>query len=240
MGGIAIELKNISKKYILRHEKPTLIESVLGHGKEDVFWALKDIDLKVRRGETVGIIGPNGSGKTTLLKIIAGITTPTEGGVEVKDKVVSLIELGAGFHPELTGEENIYLNGMIIGISKEEIKKKFTKIIKFASIGSFIDTPLYTYSDGMRLRLGFAIAVHSEPDILILDENMAVGDADFKKKSQEKIKGFIKEGKTLIIASHQFDLLRKNVRRVVWLDRGKINKDGPTEKVLKRVENLYS
>ena len=240
MSEISVKLTSISKKYMLHHERPTLVENIIGRGRDEVFWALRNINLKIEKGDTLGIIGPNGSGKTTLLEIIAGITSPTEGEIVIKGKVISLIDLGAGFHSDLTGEENIFFNGQIIGLTRKETRKKFKKIVDFADIGGFIDTPLYTYSDGMRLRLGFAVAVHSEPDILILDENIAVGDADFRQKSQEKIKDFIKQGKTLIIASHSFDLLRELVQRIVWLDKGRLRDDGKVNLILGKVEKIYS
>jgi ABC-type polysaccharide/polyol phosphate transport system ATPase subunit len=239
MKDVAVKLENISKRYTLYHEKPTLVENVLKKGRREEFWALRDVNLIIKKGESIGIIGPNGSGKSSVLKIISGITKATSGKVETQGKVISLIELGAGFQPEFTGEENIYLNGMIIGMGRKEVKDKLRRIIKFADIGGFIDTPIYTYSDGMRLRLGFAIAVHSDLDTLVLDENIAVGDADFKKKSREKIKDFIEQGKTLIIASHSLELLREIVQRIVWLDKGKIKDVGKTNQILGKVEKIY-
>lgn len=223
---IAISLKNISKKYVLHHEKPTFIEQITKHRRDESFLALNNITLKIEKGKRVGIIGANGSGKTTLLKIIAGITHPTSGEIVVNGKIVSLIELTAGFHPDLTGEENIFLNGMIIGMRKKEIKKKFSEIIKFADIGQFIDSPLYTYSEGMKLRLGFSIAVHADPDILILDEGITVGDADFQKKARKKIQQFFDEGKTVIVVTHWIEFLQKNCDRILIMRKGEILMDG--------------
>src|SRR3989304_6408892 len=171
MNDIAVKLTAVSKKYIVHHEKPTLVENILSRGKNEEFWALKDINLTIQKGEKVGIIGPNGSGKTTLLEIIAGITSSTKGKVATYGKLVSLIELEAGFHPELTGEENIFLNGLLVGMPKEEVRTKFKDIVSFADIGRFIDAPFYTYSEGMKLRLGFSILAHTSPDIVLLDEN---------------------------------------------------------------------
>ncbi|OGJ20267.1 MAG: hypothetical protein A3A82_02760 [Candidatus Pacebacteria bacterium RIFCSPLOWO2_01_FULL_47_12] len=219
---IAIELKHITKRYVLHHEKPTFSEQLVRRGKREEFIALNDISLTIYKGESVGIIGPNGAGKTTLLKIIAGITTPTLGLVSVHGRVVSLIDLEAGFNPELTGEENIYLNGLVIGMRRKEIERVFKKIVAFADIGTFIDAPLYTYSQGMKLRLGFSVAVHADPDILILDEGMAVGDEEFRKKSGKRIKQFFKEGKTILIATHWLEYLRKNCTKLLNLQEGSI------------------
>ena len=223
---IAVELKNVTKTYTLHHEKPTFIENVIKNGHQEQFVALKNIDLKIFKGEKVGIIGANGSGKTTLLKIIAGITNADSGWVKTRGKVVSLIDLGAGFHPDLTGEENIFLNGLIIGMSKQEIKQQFNNIIKFADIGKFIDAPLYTYSAGMSLRLGFSIAVHANPDTLLIDEGFAVGDEDFRKKANEKILEFKKQEKTLIMVSHWLKELERNCNKFLWLENGEIAKYG--------------
>lgn len=178
---IAINLKDVTKSYILHHEKPTFVEDIIMRKRKENFLAINNISLKIKKGERIGIIGSNGSGKTTLLKLISGITIPTKGKVITNGRLISLIDLDAGFHPDLTGEENILLNGLILGLSKTEIIENYNKIIDFADIGKFIDSPLYTYSSGMRLRLGFAVAINANPDILVLDENISVGDEDFKK-----------------------------------------------------------
>jgi ABC-type polysaccharide/polyol phosphate transport system ATPase subunit len=196
---------------------------------QEQFHALKNVSFEIDQGEKVGIIGPNGSGKTTILKICAGLTTPTSGQVSVNGKVVSLIELSAGFHPELTGEENIFLNGLIVGMTRQEIEAHYQKIVRFSGLKKFIDAPLYTYSSGMVLRLGFAVAVHSDPDILILDETIAVGDEAFRAKSLKKINEFFKQGKTVITVSHWLDYLKKYCTRILWLADGKIVRDGGTE-----------
>lgn len=223
---VAISLENVTKEYSLRHQKPTLMGSLLGLEKKERFFALKDVSLNIFKGEKVGIIGKNGSGKTSLLKVVAGITTPTVGEVFVAGKVVSLIELEAGFHPELSGVENIFLNGLVIGMSLAEIRQQCASIVRFSGLGRFIDAPLHTYSSGMSLRLGFSIAVHSDPDILVLDEGIAVGDQAFRKKSLIKINEFFKKGKTIIIVSHWLDYLRENCHRIVWMENGKIKQDG--------------
>lgn len=223
---IAVELKNVTKTYTLHHEKPTFIENVIKNGHQEQFAALKNTDIKIVEGERVGIVGANGSGKTTLLKIIAGITSVDSGLVKNKGKVVSLIDLGAGFHPDLTGEENIFLNGLVIGMTKQEIKQQFNNIIKFADIDQFIDAPLYTYSAGMRLKLGFSIAVHSDPDILLIDEGFAVGDENFREKARKKNIEFKKQGKTLVMVGHWLWELGKSCDRFLWLDNGEVIKSG--------------
>ena len=221
---IAIRLTGVSKRYTIHHEKPTLVEKLV-NGRDEEFWALKDINLTIKKGERVGIIGPNGSGKTTLLKIIAGITTPTSGTVETHGKIVSLIDLEAGFHPDLTGIQNIYLNGMLLGMKKREIDGKLDAIIRFADIKQFIDAPLFTYSSGMKLRLGFSIAIHADPDVLILDEGMHVGDNNFQKKSQNRIKHFFRGKKTIVIVSHWIDYIKNSCERIVSVERGRVTQN---------------
>lgn len=224
MKNIAIQLTNISKQYTIHHEKPTLVEKFY-KGRDEKFWALKNISLTVKKGEKVGIIGPNGSGKTTLLKIITGITTPTSGSVKIIGKAVSLIDLEAGFHDDLTGEQNIFLNGILLGMTQNEIKSKLRKIIDFADIKQFIDAPLFTYSTGMKLRLGFSVAIHADPDILILDEGFLVGDEYFQKKVIQKINEFSKADKTIFIVTQWLDFLLKNSSRLIKMKRGKIISD---------------
>lgn len=235
---LAIKLINVSKKYTIHHEKPTLAERIF-NGSTEEFWALKYINITIKKGEKIGIIGPNGSGKTTLLKIIAGVTSPTSGEILTNGKIVSLIDLEAGFHPDLTGEQNISLNGMLLGMSKQEIMEKLSAIIKFADIGQFIDTPLFTYSEGMRLRLGFSIAVHAEPDILILDEGLSAGDNNFQKKAAVKLQNFFFQGKTIIVVSHWFDFLKKNCQRILIVNKGHVISDG-TIKIIDSYENLIN
>ncbi len=231
---IAIRLSHISKKYEIHHEKPTLVEKFV-RGKNETFWALQDINLTIKRGERVGIIGPNGSGKTTLLKIIAGITEATAGTTQTRGKIVSLIDLGAGFHPDLTGVQNIYLNGMILGLKKQYIDRQFDDIVSFADIRQFIDTPLFTYSDGMKLRLGFAIAIHADPKILILDENIGVGDNDFQIKSERKIRELVRGGVTVLIVSQIVPFLAHNCSRILFMKSGRIVRDGELD-ILKQYQ----
>lgn len=230
---IAISLTNVTKEYIVHHEKPTLVEKLVKAGDEK-FYTLKNINLQIWKGERVGIIGPNGSGKTTLLKIITGITTPTEGSASTRGKVVSLIDLEAGFHPDLTGEQNIYLNGMLLGMKKREIRQKLHRIIQFADIGNFIDAPLFTYSDGMKLRLSFAVSAYADPDILILDESFGAGDQDFLKKSQKRMRKFYLQKKTVLLVSHWLELVHTNCDRVIILDQGEIVRDGTSAAIIEQ------
>ena len=230
MDNTAIQLTNVTKIYTLTHEKPTLVERTLRMSKvrDERFTALSDVSLTIKKGERVGVIGPNGSGKTTLLKIIAGISTPSSGTAIVRGKLISLIELGAGFHPDLTGLQNIFLNGMIIGMHKNEITRKLKNIIQFADLHQFIDAPLYTYSSGMRLRLGFAIAVHASPDILILDEGLSVGDRFFQEKAKRKIQELFRKNLTIVIVSHDLEFIRTHCKRVILLNQGRVSDDGTT------------
>lgn len=222
---LAIRLIGVSKKYFIHHEKPTLAERIIKNRDEE-FWALKKINLSINKGQRIGIIGSNGSGKTTLLKIISGITEPSNGKVQTEGKIVSLIDLDAGFHPELTGDENIRLNGLLLGMSKREIEEKRSNIVAFADIGNFISAPFYTYSEGMKLRLGFAVAIHTDPDIVLLDENIAVGDKYFSQKSHNKIKDLLKSGKTILIVSHWLEFLKENCDKVIWMEKGRVKRSG--------------
>jgi len=237
-----IELQNVSKKYTLKFHKGAIIRDILPrivnpYIKRD-FWALREINLKVEKGEVLGIIGDNGAGKSTLLSIIARITMPTDGNVYVDGRVHSLLSLGAGFHRELSGEDNIYLNGLLLGLRMEEIRQKINKIVDFSELGGFIKQPIYTYSSGMLLRLGFAIAVFVDFDILLLDEILAVGDLNFQEKCLSKIKEFIKDGKTILIASQSMAMIRELCTKVILLDGGKILEGGEPEDVIDSYEKL--
>lgn len=234
---IAVELSAVTKKYILHHQKPTFSEHFLQGFRNVNFLALKSINLQINKGEKIGIIGKNGSGKTTLLKLIAGITAPTSGKIKTYGKVVSLIDLESGFHPDLSGEENIYLNGLLIGMSKEEISKKIKSITEFAAIGKFINEPLFTYSQGMKLRLGFSVAIHADPDILILDEGISVGDQNFQEKSLKKIEEFFAAKKTIIIVTHQLDFLKNHANKIIWIDKGQIKELGGKKVILNYEKN---
>lgn len=220
---IVIQLKGVTKQYLVHHEKPTFSEKLLQKSEKRIFTALDNIDLTIYKGEKIGIIGPNGAGKTTLLKVFSGITTPNSGSIYTKGKIVSLIDLEAGFHPDLTGEENIFLNALIIGMNKDEVKKSYQEIIEFAGIGDFINAPMYTYSAGMKLRLGFSVAVHSRPDILILDENISAADESFRKKTAKRMDKFSREGKTIVIVSQWAEYLEANCKKVYEMKSGKIH-----------------
>jgi lipopolysaccharide transport system ATP-binding protein len=203
-----------------------------GHDAEDIIWALKDASFEVQRGEVVGIIGRNGAGKTTLLKVLSRITHPTSGRVEIRGRVSSLLEVGTGFHKELTGRENVYLNGAILGMKKDEIDRKFDEIVDFSGIEKFIDTPVKYYSSGMYVRLAFAVAAHLEPEILLVDEVLAVGDAAFQKKCLGKMGDVAKEGRTVLFVSHNMIAVQSLCERTIWLNDGKIVEDGQSGQVV--------
>ena len=221
MQNIAIQLTDVSKTYTIHHEKPTLVEKFV-KGSDEKFTALNNISLTVNKGDKIGIVGPNGSGKTTLLKIITGITTPTSGKVTTHGRIVSLIDLEAGFHPDLTGYQNIFINAMLLGMGKSTIDKNLKHIIEFTDIKQFIDAPLFTYSEGMKLRLGFSIAIHANPNILILDEGLGVADNKFQKKAEHRILQMLKaKNMTVLISSHYKTVLKTYCSRIVILDRGR-------------------
>lgn len=204
-------------------------QSPIYNPQSNFIWALKDISFEVKRGKVVGIIGRNGAGKTTLLKILSRITEPTEGRAEIRGRVGSLLEVGTGFHPELTGRENIYLNGAILGMKKGEIARKFDEIVAFAEIEKFIDTPVKRYSNGMYVRLAFAVAAHLEPEILLVDEVLAVGDAAFQKKCLGKMGNVAREGRTVLFVSHNMGAVRRLCDETIWIDQGKVVVLGTTD-----------
>ena len=209
------------------------MESAEQTGASDSIWALRDVSFEVKEGEVVGIIGRNGAGKSTLLKILSRITQPTHGRIEINGRVSSLLEVGTGFHGELTGRENVYMNGTILGMKRVEIARKFDEIVAFSGVEQFIDTPVKHYSSGMYLRLAFAVAAHLEPEILIVDEVLAVGDADFQKKCLGKMAGVAKEGRTIFFVSHNMPAITRLCERVIYLNEGKLCHDGPTHEVVK-------
>lgn len=234
-----VELAHVSKRYRLSHEKARSLQEVwlgLFKGRRatrvEEFWALRDVSLKIQPGESVALIGPNGAGKSTALKIIARIIDPTQGMVRVQGRMSALIELGAGFHSDLTGRENVFLNGSILGFGHEEMLSRFDDIVTFAELEQFIDTELKRWSTGMVMRLGFAIATSVNPDILITDEILAVGDERFQRKCLDRIKAFREVGGTILFVSHDMNAVRDLCGRSVWLDHGTIQMDGPTAKVV--------
>ena len=207
-------------------------EEGFGNREDGQIWALKDVNLEVNEGEILGIIGRNGAGKSTLLKILSKITAPTEGKIKIKGRVGSLLEVGTGFHPELTGRENIYLNGTILGMSHTEVSSKLEEIVEFAGMGKFIDTPVKRYSSGMRVRLAFAVAAHLEPEILIIDEVLAVGDAAFQKKCLGKMKDVAGHGRTILFVSHNMISIQTLCSRAVLMEQGRIINEGATERII--------
>ena len=228
----AIECQNISKRYFVTKERPVLLKSLFLPPKKEEVWALKNVNLKIKKGETVGIIGANGSGKSTLLKIIAGITHPTTGTVKVNGRIGSLIELGAGFHPDLTGRENVHLNGALLGFTKGELDKKYDEIVDFAGIGDYISQPVRMYSSGMIVRLGFSVAAHLDPELLLLDEILAVGDLGFQDKCHAKIAEFRSRSKTIIFVSHNLFAVKALCSKVILLSSGQIVKIGQPDEVV--------
>lgn len=243
MNDVSVKLSNISVKYRMAKEKPKTFQEFLIHlvkGRKIVyedFEALKGITLELRTGDALGIIGHNGAGKSTLLKVIAGVIKPIEGEVFVKGNIAPLIELGAGFDSELTGAENIYLNASILGFSRKEIDKKFNKIVDFSELGDFIHSPLMSYSSGMIARLGFSIATEVDPDILIIDEVLAVGDEKFKTKCNERISNFKEKGVTILFVSHSMDDIKRLCDKVLWLDHGKVRMYQDSESVVNEYKN---
>lgn len=238
----ALKIENIKKKYVIKHvtkkpddkrERAKLALYNLTHPKQanqkEDFWALNGVNFEVKQGEKVGIIGKNGAGKSTLLKVISRITEPTDGKIEFYGKISSMLEVGTGFNRELTGRENIYLNGAILGMTRAEIDAKFDDILEFSEVGKFIDTPVKRYSSGMFVRLAFAVASHLEPDILLVDEVLAVGDTRFQKKCIQKMRSIADSGKTILFVSHQMNTIRQLCDRVIVLKEGKVIYDGEVE-----------
>src|SRR6267378_612195 len=227
----------------LRHALEDFVRSPIAslrRKKEETFWALKDVSLEVKEGEVLGLIGRNGAGKTTLLKILSRITRPTTGWAEIRGRVRSLLEVGTGFHGELSGRENTYLSGSILGMSKREIDRKFDEIVAFAEIEKFIETPVKHYSSGMYVRLAFSVAAHLEPDILLVDEVLAAGDINFQKKCLGKMGEVAKGGRTVVLVSHQLNQIRRLCERVAWVDAGQIRLAGETHEVVNAYESAMA
>lgn len=247
MSNPIIEVSELSKLYHIGNKLPykTLRETLMnavkspatlfrrnGSGGDDTFWALKDVSFEVQQGEVIGIIGRNGAGKSTLLKILSRVTEPTEGEVRLRGRVASLLEVGTGFHPELTGRENIFLNGAILGMSRQEIKKKFDEIVAFAETEKFLDTPVKRYSSGMYVRLAFAVAAHLEPEILIIDEVLSVGDAQFQKKCLGKMGDVAKGGRTVLFVSHNMQAISSLCTKAIYLESGQIKEFDRTDSII--------
>jgi lipopolysaccharide transport system ATP-binding protein len=260
MSKTVIRVENLSKKYRIQHQRETQrystlrdavtnrakgllrgnLQSVGTNSQSEDFWALRDISFEVKEGEVVGIIGRNGAGKSTLLKILSRITEPTNGRIGIKGRVASLLEVGTGFHPELTGRENIYLNGAILGMSREEIKRKFDEIVAFAEIEKFLDTPVKRYSSGMYVRLAFAVAAYLEPEILVVDEVLAVGDAQFQQKSLGKMENVAQSGRTVLFVSHNMSAIRKLCTSAILLNKGCCISHGFVENVVREYYNGFT
>jgi lipopolysaccharide transport system ATP-binding protein len=255
MSDPAITIENLGKRYTIGHQRTE--GDGLRHAIEDAmraplawlrsrhrrklehmdFWALKDVSFEIKKGEVVGIIGRNGAGKSTLLKILSRITVPTEGRIRIDGRIASLLEVGTGFHQELTGRENIFLNGAILGMTRAEIIRKFDEIVEFSEIEEFLDTPVKRYSSGMYVRLAFAVAAHLEPEILIVDEVLAVGDAAFQKKCLGKMGSFAQSGKTVLFVSHNMEAVRGLCQRCVWLKDGRLHQDGKADEIIEAYFN---
>jgi ABC-type polysaccharide/polyol phosphate transport system ATPase subunit len=235
---IALEFSHVSKYFRLEHDKPRAFQDLfisMAQRKKNrlaqEFWALKDVNFNVERGETVGIIGSNGSGKSTTLKLISRIISPTSGSIKVNGRVTALLELGAGFHPELSGRDNIFLNGTVMGMSRKQIEYRVDAIIDFAELNEFIDVPVKNYSSGMYARLGFSISVYLDPDILLIDEVLSVGDQSFQQKCNERMLNLRKKGVTILFVSHDLDSVWRLCSRAVWLNHGEVKMDDAAPKV---------
>jgi lipopolysaccharide transport system ATP-binding protein len=270
MSDIAVKVENIGKKYIINHEKQekyTALRDVITNKAKNIiskvsspfsqntnhisdfnhreeFWALKDVSFNIKQGDRLGIIGRNGAGKSTLLKVLSRITEPSKGRISIKGRVASLLEVGTGFHPELTGRENIWLNGSILGMSRNEIKRHFDAIVDFSEVENFLDTPVKRYSSGMYVRLAFAVAAHLEPEILVVDEVLAVGDLAFQAKCLGKMQDVSKSGRTVIFVSHNMGAVSSLCQTALWIDNGNVLKSGTADEVigyyLKTQSSLYS
>ncbi len=238
-----VRLENVSKSFTLRHNrslKETVLHRIRGGARDDAFDALKDISIDIETGTTVGLVGHNGSGKSTLLKVIGGIIAPDSGVAMRRGRLAALLELGAGFHPDLTGRENIFLNAAILGLSHSETARRMDAIVDFAEIEQFLDNQVKFYSSGMYVRLGFAVAVHTDPDLLLVDEVLAVGDEPFQRKCVDRIRDFQREGRTIAVVSHSASQIRELCSRVIVLDHGDMKFDGHTDQGLEVLSDLYA
>ncbi len=245
----AIEFKNVSKKFrkgedfdSLRDLIPNLVKGMFngnnGHLKDREFWAVKDVSFELKRGQTLGIIGPNGAGKSTILKMLSKLLRPTKGEIKINGKLNALLEVGSGFHPDLTGRENIYLSGAIIGMKRKEIERKFDSIVEFSGLEDFIDTPVKRYSSGMYVRLGFSVAAHMEPENLLIDEVLSVGDMNFQMKGMNKIQELRKNGATIIFISHSLDAVQGLCQRTILMHHGQLRFDGDTKEAIRIYKDI--
>ena len=236
----AISVQNLGKRYWLKQSAPTTFQQTLmamARGvKSTPFWALRDVSFQVRPGESLGIIGANGAGKSTLLRLMCGLGRPTTGAVQIQGRVAALLQVGAGFHQHLTGRENLYVSAIMAGLRRREVRALFDTIVEFAELGDFIDQPLRTYSTGMQMRLGFAVAIHVDPAVMMIDEGLSVGDAHFQQKCLDRIKTFRTRGKTLVMVSHEMGMIRSFCTTAVWLRRGALVGEGPIETILPQFE----
>lgn len=242
MNDIAVHVSDVSKKFRLYHERNQSLKSAIMRRKISVhedFWALRDITFDVPTGSTFGLIGSNGSGKSTLLKCLAKILYPETGTITANGKVAALLEVGSGFHPELSGRENIFLNGSILGMSRKEIQGKFDEIVAFSGVEQFIDQPVKNYSSGMYVRLGFSVAINVDPDILVVDEVLAVGDAEFQAKCFQKFKDFKAAGKTVILVSHSMGAVKSMCDHAAWINKGTLESFGKADPVIAAYEASY-
>lgn len=238
----AVVVDHVSKRFRLYRERNQSLKSALMRGRKSVsedFWAVTDVSFEVPEGETFGLIGRNGSGKSTLLKTLARILYPDEGRIMTRGRVASLLEVGSGFHPELSGRENVFLNGSILGLSRKEVAARFDEIVDFSGVGKFIDQPVKNYSSGMYVRLGFAVAINVKPDILIVDEVLAVGDGEFKARSKEKFRELTQEGRTVILVSHSLGQVASMCHQVAWLEKGRLRQLGAAEEVTRAYEASF-
>jgi lipopolysaccharide transport system ATP-binding protein len=244
MSEIAVRVDHVSKKFRLYHERNQSLKSAIMRGRLSVhedFWALKDVSFEVPTGSTFGLIGSNGSGKSTLLKCLAKIYYPEAGTISAQGRIAALLEVGSGFHPELSGRENVFLNGSILGMSKKEITRKFDEIVDFSGVEQFIDQPVKNYSSGMYVRLGFAVAINVDPDVLIVDEVLSVGDADFQEKCSQKFADFKRDGKTVILVSHSMGSVQEMCDHAAWLSHGELVQMGEAEPTIKAyLDSLHS
>ena len=243
MSNWAVRVSDVSKKFRLYHERNQTLKSAILRGrtsKHEDFWALQNVSFDVLDGHTHGLIGSNGSGKSTLLKCLAKIYWPTSGSIEYRGRMASLLEVGSGFHLELSGRENIYLNGSILGMSKKEIDRKFDEIVDFSGVEQFLDQPVKNYSSGMYVRLGFSIAINVDPDILVVDEVLSVGDEGFQRKSFDKFLEFKKRGKTIIMVTHTMPVVEEICDAVTWIEKGSMMATGQAAQVVKDYRNSLS